>query len=58
MEHLHHLFVAAGGEGSDAVLALEATEASLTRIENRLVPVVPAEPLAGTPEHSPIPLAD
>jgi len=25
-EHLHHLFVAAGGEGSDAVLAIEATE--------------------------------
>ena len=58
VEHLHHLFVAAGGEGSDAVLALEATEASLTRVEHRLVPVVPAEPLAGTPEHSPIPLAD
>ena len=58
VEHMHHLFVAAGGEGSDAVLALEATEASLTRAENRLVPVVPAEPLAGAPEHSPIPLAD
>jgi len=58
VEHLHHLFVAAGGEGSDAVLALEATEASMTRVEHRLVPVVPAEPLAGTPEHSPIPLAD
>ena len=58
VEHLHHLFVAAGGEGSDAVLALEATEASMTRAENRLVPVVPAEPLAGAPEHSPIPLAD
>ncbi len=58
VEHLHHLFVAAGGEGSDAVLALEATEASLTRADNRLVPVVPAEPLAGAPEKSPIPLAD
>lgn len=58
VEHLHHLFVAAGGEGSDAVLALEATEASLTRAEHRLVPVVPAEPLAGVPDHSPIPLAD
>src|SRR3954451_13697759 len=58
VEHLHHLFVAAGGEGSDAVIALEATEASLTRMEQRLVPVVPAEPLAGTPDHSPIPLAD
>ena len=26
VEHLHHLFVAAGGDGSDAVVALEATE--------------------------------
>ena len=58
VEHLHHLFVAAGGEGSDAVLALEATEVSLARVEQRLVPVVPAEPLAGAPERSPIPLAD
>ena len=58
VEHLHHLFVAAGGEGSDAVLALEATETSLARVEHRLVPVVPAEPLADSPEHSPIPLAD
>src|SRR3954454_21433813 len=65
VEHLHHLFVAAGGEGSDAVIALEATEESLTRMEQRLVPVGPAGPLArtadpldGTPDHSPIPLAD
>ncbi len=58
VEHLHHLFVAAAGEGSDAVLALEATEASLTRVEHRLVPVAPAEPLAGAPERSPIPLGD
>lgn len=58
VEHLHHLFVAAGGEGSDAVLALEATEVALSRVEHRLVPVVPAEPLAGEPERSPIPLAD
>ena len=27
VEHLHHLFVAAGGDGSDAVLAVEATDA-------------------------------
>jgi hypothetical protein len=26
VEHLHHLFVAAGGEGSDAMIAVEATE--------------------------------
>ncbi len=58
VEHLHHLFVAAAGEGSDAVIALEATEVSLSRVEHRLVPVSVAEPLAGAPEHSPIPLAD
>jgi hypothetical protein len=28
VEHLHHLFVAAGGEGSDAMIAVEATERS------------------------------
>jgi hypothetical protein len=58
VEHLHHLFVAAGGEGSDAVLALEATEVALNRVEHRLVPVNPSEPLAGAPMRSPIPLAD
>lgn len=58
VEHLHHLFVAAGGDGSDAVLALEATEVSLARVEHRLVPVAPEEPLAGAPDRSPIPLAD
>ncbi|CAN5743361.1 hypothetical protein BH24CHL6_BH24CHL6_06060 [soil metagenome] len=58
VEHLHHLFVAAGGEGSDAVLAIEASEVSLSRVEHRLVPVSPSEPLAGAPLRSPIPLAD
>ena len=58
VEHLHHLFVAAGGEGSDAVLAIEATEVALSRVEHKLVPVSPSEPLAGAPLRSPIPLAD
>ena len=58
VEHLHHLFVAAGGDGSDAVLAIEATEVALNRVEHRLVPVSPSEPLAGAPITSPIPLAD
>ena len=58
VEHLHHLFVAAGGEGSDAVLTIEASEVSLARMEHRLVPVSPSEPLAGAPDHSPIPMAD
>ncbi|HUP82982.1 MAG TPA: hypothetical protein VM284_02210 [Candidatus Limnocylindria bacterium] len=57
-EHLHHLFVAAGGDGSDAVLAIEATEVSLSKVEHKLVPVTPSEPLAGAPIASPIPLAD
>ncbi len=48
VEHLHHLFVAAGGEGSDAVLAIESTEAAAPRAENRLVPVAtPEEEAAG-----------
>jgi serine/threonine protein phosphatase PrpC len=58
VEHLHHLFVAAGGEGSDAVLAIEASEVALSRVEHKLVPVSPSEPLAGAPLRSPIPLAD
>ncbi len=43
VEHLHHLFVASGGEGSDAVLAIESSEASAPRAENRLVPVAAAQ---------------
>src|SRR5688500_18566182 len=58
VEHLHHMFVTAGGEGSDAVLAIEATEVSLAKVEHRLVPVSPSEPLPGAPIASPIPLAD
>ena len=59
VEHLHHLFVAAGGEGSDAVLALEATEVVAdARRAPASCPVSPAEPLAGAPSSSPIPLAD
>ena len=55
VEHLHHLFVAAGGEGSDAVLALEATEVALSRVEHKLMPVSPSEPLAGAPSARPSP---
>jgi len=39
VEHLHHLFVAAGGDGPDAVLAVEATELAATRADRRLAPV-------------------
>lgn len=57
-EHLHHLFVAAGGDRADGLLVLEATEVAATRSDHRLVPVKPAEPLAGAPDRSPLPLAD
>jgi hypothetical protein len=58
MEHLHHRFVAADGSGSDGAIAFEATEVSSTSKARTLVPVRPAEPLAGAPDRSPIPLAD
>ena len=58
MEHLHHRFVAADGSGSDGAIAFEASEVSATSKARTLVPVKPAEPLAGAPDRSPIPLAD
>ncbi|HEX9045091.1 MAG TPA: hypothetical protein VF802_08705, partial [Candidatus Limnocylindrales bacterium] len=58
MEHLHHRFVAADGRGSDGAIAIEGTEVAVTQKHVALVPVRPAEPLAGAPDHSPIPLAD
>ena len=58
MEHLHHRFVSAEGTGSDGAIAFEATEVSSTSRARTLVPVRPAEPLAGAPDRSPIPLAD
>ena len=58
MEHLHHQFVAADGSGSDGAIAFEATEVPSTSRARTLVPVRPAEPLAGAPDRSPIPLAD
>jgi hypothetical protein len=58
IEHLHHRFLGAGGTGSDGAIALEATEVSVTQRGRTLVPVRAPEPLAGTPDHGPIPLAD
>jgi hypothetical protein len=58
MEHLHNRFFAADGSGSDAMIAFEATEVASTHRSRSLVPVRPAEPLAGAPDRSPIPLAD
>ena len=58
VEHLHNRFVAADGSGSDGAIAFEATEVSQATQKRTLVPVRPAEPLAGAPDRSPIPLAD
>jgi len=58
MEQLHQRFIAAGGKGSDGVIAIEATEVSAIEKPRALIPVRPDEPLAGLPDHSPIPLAD
>ncbi|HEY0444289.1 MAG TPA: hypothetical protein VGC90_08710, partial [Candidatus Limnocylindrales bacterium] len=58
IEHLHQRFVAADGRGSDGAIAFEATEVASTHKSRALVPVRPPEPLAGTPDRSPIPLAD
>jgi hypothetical protein len=58
VEHLHARFLAADGTGSDGAFAFEATEVGATFKQRTLVPVRPAEPLAGAPDKSPIPLAD
>ncbi len=58
IEHLHRRFVAADGTGSDGAIAFEATEVASTHKQRTLVPVRPAEPLAGAPDRGPIPLAD
>ena len=58
MEHLHHRFASAEGHGSDGAIAFEATEVAATHRSRTLVPVRPAEPLAGAPDRGPIPLAD
>ena len=58
MEQLHRRFIVAGGSGSDGAVAIEASEIAATSQRGRLVPVRPPEPLAGTPDRSPIPLVD
>ncbi|HEY3333621.1 MAG TPA: hypothetical protein VGK16_00180 [Candidatus Limnocylindrales bacterium] len=58
IEHLHARFVAADGKGSDGAVAFEASEIGATHKTRSLVPVRPAEPLAGAPDRGPIPLAD
>ncbi|MDH4334772.1 MAG: hypothetical protein OEW24_05870 [Chloroflexota bacterium] len=58
VEHLQQLFRIRGGVGSDGVLALEVIELAATATNRQLQAVRPAEPLAGLPDHSPVPLAD
>jgi serine/threonine protein phosphatase PrpC len=58
VEHLQHLFQIRGGSGSDGVMALEVDELPITTATHHLEPVHPAEPLAGLPDQSPVPLAD
>jgi len=58
MDQIHAQFVAAGGSGSDGAIEIEASEIVASRAGRAPVPVRPAEPLAGQPDRSPIPLAD
>lgn len=58
VEALTARFREGGGTGSDGALVLEAAEIAVTRAGFAPVPVRPSEPLAGTPDRSPIPLAD
>jgi hypothetical protein len=57
-EALTARFRSEGGTGSDGVLIVEAAEVAVARAGVVPVPVRPAEPLAGAPDRSPIPLAD
>ena len=58
VEHLTRAFRQAGASGSDGALVIEAAEIAVSRAGVVPVPVRPAEPLAGAPDRSPIPLAD
>lgn len=58
VEHLQHLFASRGATGSDGALALEVVELPVTEATHVLEPVRPAEPFAGLPDRSPVPLAD
>ncbi len=59
VEHLHHLFVAAGGDGPDAVLAVEATELVSARSgDRRLAPSGVSSDAFGEMPGGPIPGGD
>jgi hypothetical protein len=57
-ERLQQLFRERSGRGSDAALVVEIDELPATATTHHLEPVRPAEPLAGLPDQSPVPLAD
>ena len=57
-EQLTARFHAGAGTGSDGLMIMEAAEIAVSRAGVVPVPVRPAEPLAGMPDRSPIPLAD
>lgn len=58
VEHLQHVFTIRGGAGSDGILAVEVSDLASTATTHHLEPVRPAEPFAGLPDQSPVPLAD
>jgi hypothetical protein len=58
VEHLQQVFAIRGGTGSDGLLVVEIAELAPTATVHRLEPVRPAEPMAGLPDQSPVPLAD
>ena len=58
VEYLQQVFSIRGGSGSDGLLAIEITELAPTATTHQLEPVRPAEPFAGLPDQSPVPLAD
>ncbi|HJW22395.1 MAG TPA: hypothetical protein VJ506_08205 [Candidatus Limnocylindrales bacterium] len=58
VERLHARYTAAAGTGSDGAITLEVGEVATARSGRAPVAVRPAEPLAGVPDRSPIPLAD
>jgi hypothetical protein len=58
VEHLQQLFAIRGGVGSDGLLAIEIAELAATETVHQLEPVRAAEPYAGLPDQSPVPLAD
>ena len=58
VEHIQQVFTIRGGSGSDGMLAIEIIEVTATATTHQLDPVRPAEPFAGLPDQSPVPLAD